>query len=372
MSRSLRIDRRTKNASSGFTLVELLVVIAIIGILIALLLPAVQSAREAARRTQCKNHVKQLTLGCLLHEDTHGFLPTGGWGLWFTGDPDRGYGGNQPGGWYYSILTYIEEDAIRNLGRGDTDDQDAWEPSSITAHQTPIAMFHCPSRRPATIYRALWTGVRVQTWISLIAPSQGVVKADYAANSGDSLIFASYDDYGTDKLLWAPLDYEQLESTDPRRGGPRWTDTNDPSTIFYQTGVIYYRSQLPFSRIVDGTSNTYLIGEKYLNPDKYDSTGKNDATFTYGDNQGAYAGYEWDNHRVAWQEDSLGDVEYYQPKQDTPGYDTKRNEAFGSAHPGGYNSSFCDGSVRLISYDIDPEVHRRLANRLDQLPVELP
>src|SRR5260221_3963571 len=88
---------------SAFTLVDLLVVIAIIEILIALLLPAVQAAREAARRSQCKNNLKQIGLAAQTHLSAQNFFPTGGWGWQSAGDPDRGYGINQCGGWEFSI-----------------------------------------------------------------------------------------------------------------------------------------------------------------------------------------------------------------------------------------------------------------------------
>src|ERR1700741_4299433 len=106
---------RVSRLRPAFTLVELLVVIAIIGILVALLLPAIQAAREAARRTECVNDWKQLSIGCMNHEDQVKFYPSGGWGNRWVGDADRGLGADQPGSWYYGILPFIEEQALHDM-----------------------------------------------------------------------------------------------------------------------------------------------------------------------------------------------------------------------------------------------------------------
>ena len=98
MATTLPAMKRSRPMPHGFTLVELLIVITIIGVLVALLMPAIDSARESGRRAQCMNNIKQMSLGCLGHESKYNFLPTGGWGYMWCGDPDRGFNKRQPGG----------------------------------------------------------------------------------------------------------------------------------------------------------------------------------------------------------------------------------------------------------------------------------
>jgi prepilin-type processing-associated H-X9-DG protein len=204
---------------------------------------------------------------------------------------------------------------------------------------------------------AAWSAVYLQTWIPDLAKTGGgIVKSDYAANSGDSLKFSGDE-------MFRPTSYAAAATGN-------WNDTtcgaSDRRGVspFCQTGIMYYHSKLKISQITDGTASTYLVGEKFLDPGAYDcqviTTAKG---CTFGDNQSMYTGYEWDNHRVAWQRNSEFPAAAYQPRQDTLNDDNYSR--FGSAHSGGLNMAMCDGSVQSISYDVDTETHRRLANRLD-------
>ena len=103
---------------TAFTLVELLVVIAIIGILMSMTLPAIQAARESARRTLCRNNLRNQAMAAMLHLNHNKIYPTGGHGWTWVGDADKGFNSKQPGGWQYNILPYMEEVALHDLGKG--------------------------------------------------------------------------------------------------------------------------------------------------------------------------------------------------------------------------------------------------------------
>ncbi len=153
----------------GFTLVELLVVIAIIGILVALLLPAIQAAREAARRTQCKDNLKNIGLAILNHEDSLKVFPTGGvtWGLSIEDSIENGrpVGTAKMGlGWAYQILPYMEEQSLHNI--------------TTTAQMASVAvpLYICPSRRGITKHVITRNGVEIAAVLTDYASAQPCTK----------------------------------------------------------------------------------------------------------------------------------------------------------------------------------------------------
>jgi prepilin-type processing-associated H-X9-DG protein len=340
--------------------VELLIVIAIIALLIQLMLPAVQASRERARKAECQNHLKQLALAAQSHISVHNYFPSGGWSDTFTADPRRGYGREQPGSWLFSVLAYMEESTLREAGGERLEDFPLGQ--GITAlYESAPATFYCPSRRAATAYPFKRTGnghwtLRVAQGI-LLLPT--VTKSDYAANSGDS-IYSAAEQFTDEPQMWAPKNYDALK-TEPQE----WTDTNNSQTPYFQTGVSYYRSEVRPAQILDGLSKTYFCGEKFLSPAFYEDVNISESPTMMGDDQSAWVGFDWDNHRVAWNPKASWPQETYQPRQDGPSETLAGCFAFGSVHPSSLNMAFCDGSVQTISYDIDMDVHRQQANRLD-------
>ena len=202
--------RLTTPRTRGFTLVELLVVIAIIAMLVTLLLPAVQSAREAARLNACKNNLKQLALGCLVHEGSIGHYPTGGWGNDWVGDADRGYGWEQPGGWIYNIMPFIEEGALHGLaadGNAATHSPEQLE-GARRVLLSPLPIINCPSRRADGLFPA---GSTANAHNAASLTQGGLVgRGDYAASVGSG---GSFDHGGPPSIKIVDLGFYKWETS---------------------------------------------------------------------------------------------------------------------------------------------------------------
>ena len=320
-----------RGSVGGFTLVELLVVIAIIGILVALLLPAVQSAREAARRTQCSNTLKQIALGTMLHEQAHDAFPTAGWGWTLPRNVRTDASGNyiapeilgeQSWGWRYQILPYIEYEQLWSL-------ENDFE---IRAAMPPL--ISCPSRRPPTLYGGEHGGIRGVT---------ATVLGDYVGNggdtgeSGDARLGLTRDPncacrFQTGTILW----YEPKEINDPRK------PLRNPL--------------MRTSLITDGTSNTMLFGEKYVN-------GHWTQGGSWGDNAGWYVGRSWDSQRFAVLPPQPDSFRTHLTPRRAKG--DARYDFFGSSHPTAFNCCMADGSVTSVSFGVDLFALKQICNRAD-------
>jgi prepilin-type N-terminal cleavage/methylation domain-containing protein/prepilin-type processing-associated H-X9-DG protein len=301
----------------GFTLVELLVVIAIIGILVALLLPAIQAARESARRAQCLNNLKQIGLAFQLHADALEIYPDGGLLMWSKRMPSERSGGRpnvapmQTWGWGYQILPYIEQQAL-------------WENrDDKLVMSTPIVGYFCPSRRKPNIF---------------VAGQDNNVRAklDYAGNAGSLA--------NPGNMNWGQMG-NGLDGVVVRTP---WDGSKSDRS----------HSIIPGRHIDDGMSNTLLVGEKCMNiafiEEEHDD-----------DDAGYVTGWDWDI--VRWG--------YFQPKPDyidpLRGNRIPSMGAFGSSHPGLFNASFCDGSVRSLSHDVDLDIFKLVCSRNDQQVYDL-
>jgi prepilin-type N-terminal cleavage/methylation domain-containing protein len=314
----------------GFTLIELLVVIAIIAILIGLLLPAVQKVREAAARTKCSNNLKQMGIGLHSCHDTNGYFPSGGWGWSWMGDPSRGSGQSQPGGWIFSILPYVEQGNLYQLGSGGTQAQ--LFTSNTQKAQMPTGLFMCPSRRQLMAYPNYYGYGYYDA--SGIAPV--FAKTDYAACAGSQ---------NADERDGGPPDYATGDT-------PSYWIGRDDADVF--NGPFYPHSQTTLLSLYRGTSNTVMLGEKYLNPSNY-ATGIDPS-----DNECLYVGMDNDIMRCTASA----------PMQDLLGYqDTFR---FGSAHQGGCQICLADGSVRFLQYSVDPTVWLPYGDRTSTSTATLP
>lgn len=358
---------------NGFTLVELLVVISIIAVLVGLLLPAVYGARESARRITCTNNVRQLANGCLNHETAHGFFPTGGWNNTWVGDPNAGVGRHQPGGWIFNVLPYIDQTALHDKGLGKRDSE--LRAALTEMVQTTVAIMNCPTRRKTDICNNV-TGIQPPN----ANKPEFYCRTDYAGNAGS---------YG-----------KNMYSSFPATGNPNFDQkvakgTNWPENANHRqknNGLFYCATEIGRNDVTDGTSNTYFIGEKFVDANAYHGVNQ-----CRGDNESMYVGHDPDILRWCYgqttqdydvinnsaslkgeqdlKKDS-GEKAYLQSKfympplhdvKGVPGGFPWQNYfwRFGSAHASSLNMAFADGSVHRLHYGIDGNIHALLGSRKD-------
>ena len=315
---------------TGFTLVELLVVITIIGILISLLLPAVQAAREAARRLQCSNQLKQMGLAIHNHLSALNVFPTGGNRPWPQIEmPSNSTNGQPHGparqgmGWAFQILPYLERDAVYNID------------TQAELEQVNPGIYFCPSRRRV----AHWSGGSHAVLMDYCGTTPGkiTVNADGAATHE----LNTYDFY------WQGIDHGVPTNTRWNGIFVRTNWNRNCETVGSSPPVV------DDALVRDGMSNTLMLGEKCLNPDNYLSGDwHDDAGWTDG-----------------WDPDTIRSTAF-PPHADSNTLGYVLGYYFGSAHSGGFNACMGDGSVRTISYSMDPYVFNCLGDRRDRQPID--
>ncbi|TWU66705.1 hypothetical protein V7x_22760 [Crateriforma conspicua] len=297
----------------GVTLIELLVVFSVIALLAGISLPAIQSARERARINTCQNRLRQLVLASHHHHNAFKHLPTGGWGYRWVGIAGRGVGENQPGGWIFNCLPFLEQQALFDRIRPTDDGLIPAQPL-----QVELPLVRCPSRPGPAVVKCAKKPMPVNSH-----PLGDVARTDYAACEGDIITDSKA---GPDDL--SPSAIQRY----------RWADTSAAN------GVCFQRSMVRFRDIRDGQSQTYFCGEKYVRQSEYFSSDD------LGYDQSALSGIDVD--LVRWT--------HLLPKRDSGASEIRR---FGSVHAAGFSMAFCDASVKFLSYSIDPAIHRSQGTR---------
>jgi prepilin-type N-terminal cleavage/methylation domain-containing protein len=325
--------RNQKSAPTAFTLVELLVVIAIIGILVALLLPAVQAAREAARRIQCNNNLKQLGVAIHNYHDAHKLLPPA---LLFDANQDPAKSDLFRANWVILVLPYLEEQSLYNQFNLKLPISD---PANQAARGTALSVMLCPTDIGQAIPFAGVSGSNMgSNW----------ARGNYAANAGNlSLGPAPYDSCG----------HCGMYGISPHRA-TGWVDNN-------RRGVMGACASMKLGKILDGTSHTMLLSEVRIGVNEFDHRGVW-AMGTSGSSSLFRHGFDGDangpNACFSGGSDDIRGCYYLESTSPgaTPlktecmfcygpsGGDNATQATARSRHTGGVFSVFCDGSVHFI------------------------
>lgn len=326
----------------GFTLVELLVVIAIIGVLVALLLPAIQAAREAARRTQCQNQMRQLGIALQNHHDVRKRLPAGE--FWYNKDTTGATFNVSGWGWLPRILPYIEQTQLYDQAHFDKHPtQNALGVFNRTVIRTDVPGLLCPSNP----YRGEVTDNESDDYNANANSQKQIAEADYAANVGDYRNIG-----GTGDGLPHTVDNDSDGRPDwPQAGnvfGPG-SAQNPPYPVKYPTrGVINrFGWAANFKEITDGLSNTFAVGE---------CIGAWCLTQNFGTQCWSTTAQPINHWNSVY---SSGSQTW--PTIANPQWSD--SIAFRSLHPGGAQFIMCDASVHFLNENIDHASYRAMASR---------
>lgn len=326
-----RQQRPLEFAPRGFTLVELLVVIAIIGVLVALLLPAIQSAREAARRAQCQSNIKNVALAVINYESDKKTTP---FGMRFRQDAEDGLGqlARFDANWIISVLPYMEEQPLYDSFDFARPINDPSTNLAINknyhARGAVIPVLLCPSDPNSLIRYQAGTLLHGKNW----------GRTNYAGNSGGAYLYKGCDpkdlcSYGPDSEGW---------KSNKRRG------------------IMGPNTSVPLKRVVDGTSKTILVGEIRTGLSERDARGvwaMGHAAASLlamygsqGDANGPNACYELADDAYS---DMCGKAEAINQCMDCYAGNHFAQATVRSVHPGGAHVAMTDGSVKFITDDVE-------------------
>jgi prepilin-type N-terminal cleavage/methylation domain-containing protein len=337
-----------RRRSGGFTLVELLVVIAIIGILVALLLPAVQAAREAARRMQCGNNLKQLALACHNYHDVHKRLP---WN-WDVTDNNYDFSGqNIPVAirarvtfsWIVAALPFMEQqtlyDQIDFTVHNDTG-------RNLVIRATPISTLICPSNIQPKVRNNQNRGYSVGS-----SGGPDAAGTDYVGNMGH--IWGGWRDCAAIPDFPHPTNVF-VRGSNP---GTPWVNGEWDIDIPRQQGLFYYRGSARLDDIIDGTSNTAMVYEDMHwrggNGPQFDRTNTVDSAWMSPLAAIGNLRNPMNNRNPAWQQ-GAGDV---------------RCHGWSSNHKSVAGCALADGSVQFFKENMDHYTRYALATKAGGEPV---
>ncbi len=352
----------------GFTLVELLVVIAIIGILVALLLPAIQAAREAARRTQCSNNLKQLALSAHNFHDTYGGLP-----------PIVSH--SEGPTFFMHILPFIEQQALYDLYRGGATNAGGestharmWDNKNFEIIRDSLGgqtlqgveAFFCPSYRSPDVRRNPGGGNA--------KGSKGDYAVVFMQGRATNL---NLDNSATENGWWSHHNATSSGDINRQKGAIKTANAvGQPNTATiggHDSRRETARFQQTLGSILDGTSNTALVGEKFWTKGEWTNSccGGDRADGSVFNQTGSWREYNVTrNMRFAMRPglQNAGGDGWNDPNRTT----AARAAGFGSMHPGVVQFALCDGSVRPINLSIDIFMQWRLADATDGEAVDVP